>query len=288
LDAARGSRCSPSESLDRPELRLPRRRGERLLSCSSRALQSLARVRGIAVWVDDPSLTFTPLGDGLRGLSARSGPTMIDKSSPDPLVDFALLQSMTRAGPPASRVTEATRHRGLTLLGFFAPTAHEVAGSDLHRACLTRLCCVFRLPRPPDAFFPPSPCRSCFVPAALVGFALQRVSLPIAGIPLGTPCPSWRSLSTIVRRCCFQSTVADSRVLARSVVRVTTRRPLPTLPRECGDGVVREDVAGFERAFRGFSSYRKSVLRSAGVTPHDGSRSSPGIFSPPGVSPSSP
>jgi hypothetical protein len=154
---------------------------------------------GIAAWVDDPSLAFTPLGVGIRGLPNRPGLAETDKFTPDPLVDFALLQSMTRAGPPASRVTEATRHRRLTLLGFRAPTAHEVAGSDVRRACLTRLRCVFRLPRPLDAFFPPSPCRSCFVPAALVGFALQRVSLPIAGASLDVPCPSWRLLSTIAR-----------------------------------------------------------------------------------------
>jgi len=143
-------------------------------------------------------------------------------------VDFALLQSLTRAGPPTSREAEATRHRGLTLLRFLAPTAHEVAGSDLRRACLTRLCCVFRLPRPLDAFFPPSPCRSCFVPAALVGFALQRVSLPIAGMPLGTPCPSWRFLSTIARPVMLpEHRVAGARVRARSVVRVAARRPVP-------------------------------------------------------------
>jgi hypothetical protein len=86
---------------------------------------------GIVAWVDDPSLAFTPLGVGVRGLPDRPGLAQTDKFVPDPLVDFALLQSMTRAGPPTSRVTEATRHRGLTLLGFCAPTAHEVAGSYL-------------------------------------------------------------------------------------------------------------------------------------------------------------
>jgi hypothetical protein len=172
------------------------------------------------------------------------------------------------------------------LLGFIAPTAHEVVGSDLHRACLARLCCVSRLPRPPDALFPPSPCRSCFVPAALVGFALQRVSLPIAGEPLGAPCPSWRLLSTCARPVMspeHQVAVARSEPVPLSASPHVARRRS-----ESGWDVVREDVAGCERASRGFSSYRKSVLRSAGVTPRDGSRSSPGIFSPPGDSPSPP
>jgi hypothetical protein len=135
---------------------------------------------------------------------------------------------MTRAGPPTSRVTEITRPRGLTLLGFLAPTAHEVAGSDLRRACLARLCCVFRLPRPLDAFFPPSPCRSCFVPAALLGFALQRVSLPIAGTSLDVPCPSWRFLSTVARAVMSpEHRYEMARVRARSVVRVATRLRVP-------------------------------------------------------------
>lgn len=122
---------------------------------------------------------------------------------------------------------EITRRRGLTLLGFLAPTAHEVAGSDLRRACLARLCCVFRLPRPLDAFFPPSPCRSCFVPAALLGFALQRVSLPIAGTSLDIPCPSWRSLSTVARGDVSRAPLVIARVRARSVVHVATRLRVP-------------------------------------------------------------
>jgi hypothetical protein len=162
-----------------------------------------------------------------------------------------------------------------TLLGSFAPTAHQVTGSDRHRAYLARLCCVFRLSQPLDASFPPRPCRSCFVPAALLGFALQRVSLPIAGTPLGTPCPSWRSAST----------VAVAAVPARPVPRChVASGPAP----RSEVSAAREGVAGFERASRGLSSNRKSVLRSAAVTPHDGSLSSPGISRPPGVSPAPP
>jgi hypothetical protein len=48
---------------------------------------------------------------------------------------------------------------------------------------------------------------------------------------------------------------------------------------------VREDAAGCGRVSRGFSPYRESVLRSAGVSPHDGSRSSPGISALQGVLP---
>ena len=151
-------------------------------------------------------------------------------------------------------------------------------GATYHRACLARLCCVFRLPRPLDAFFPPSPCRSCFVPAALVGFALQRVSLPIAGSPLGVPCPSWRFVSTIARQ-----VMSPEHLYVRegpSSLRFPCRHATPNGPlsreREVVESCARTRPVS-SGAFRGFSSYRKSVLRSAGVTPHDGSRSSPGI-----------
>jgi len=99
---------------------------------------------------------------------------------PRPLVDFALLQSMTRTEPPLSR---------LALLGFRAPTAFQAPGSDLHRAYLTRLCCVSRLSQPPDAFIPPGTARPCFVPMTLLGFPLQRFPLPAAGVPLSRSLP---------------------------------------------------------------------------------------------------
>jgi hypothetical protein len=41
--------------------------------------------------------------------------------------------------------------------GVLPPTALEATGSDLHRVCLARLRCVFRLFLPPDAFFLPKP-----------------------------------------------------------------------------------------------------------------------------------
>jgi hypothetical protein len=74
-----------------------------------------------------------------------------------------------------------------------------VAGSDLHRVCLTRLCCAFGLSQPLDALFPPKPCWSCFIPAALMGFALQRVSLPFAGDVSRPPLPLVALSSTVGR-----------------------------------------------------------------------------------------
>jgi hypothetical protein len=50
----------------------------------------------------------------------------------------------------------------LPLLRFIAPSASSVAGSDLHRDCLPRLCYVFRLSQPLDVLLPPQ--RSGLVP----------------------------------------------------------------------------------------------------------------------------
>jgi len=110
---------------------------------------------------------------GLRGFPRvhRS----LQDSSPDanPLVGLVLLQSMTRTEPRRSRPASTP----LPLLGFLAPSAHEATGSDSRRACLTRLRCAFRLPRPLDALLLPKPVRLFFTPVALVGFTLQRFPL---------------------------------------------------------------------------------------------------------------
>jgi hypothetical protein len=55
-------------------------------------------------------------------------------------------------------------------LGLGCPSTFKVMDSDLHRVCLTRLCCVFRLSQPLDALFRPSPLRPCFMPLTPLGF----------------------------------------------------------------------------------------------------------------------
>jgi hypothetical protein len=91
--------CSPPEFLDRLELRSPRRRDGRFLSCSFRVLQSLARDRAIALLVDDTFMTFSSLEVGLQGLHAVPRSPQTDKFTTNPLMDFLLLQSLTRVGP---------------------------------------------------------------------------------------------------------------------------------------------------------------------------------------------
>jgi hypothetical protein len=96
-------------------------------------------------------------------------------------MDFALLQGMTRTGPPLARPP---------LMGFSAPPAFEATGSDLHRVCLTRLCCASRFSQPPGALFLPRPFRLCFAPVTLMGFRPAEVSPSTPpGPPLGGPAP---------------------------------------------------------------------------------------------------
>lgn len=151
------------------------------------------------------------------------------------------------------------------LLRFLAPTALEVAGSDLHRACLTRLCCAFRLPRPPDASFPPLPCRSCFIPAALLGFALQRVSLPIRRNASRHPLPLLALLSTVARG------VRPSPLR----LRVAARRRSPLRGAVAAPSARTWPVSGAPSGVSARIGSPYSGRRA--VSPHDGSRSSPGI-----------
>lgn len=156
--------------------------------------------------------------------------------------------------------------------GVSSPSAFEVAGSDRRRVCLARLCCVFRLSQPLDALFRPKPCRSCFIPATLVGFALQRF------VPSGRRSTSRRSLPLLT------SLSTGARGVRPSPVRAAPPRP-PVGSGEPAWRVPRKCAVGIERAFRGFSSTRKSVLRSTVVGRTNGADPLVGVFNPPGCSP---
>jgi len=78
----------------------------------------------------------------------------------------------------------------------FVPYDVSDAGSDLHRAYLTRLCCDFRLSQPLAALIPPAPLRPCFMPIPSLGFRSQRLPPPscrhgfhrtLPLLPLATP-----------------------------------------------------------------------------------------------------
>jgi hypothetical protein len=58
------------------------------------------------------------------------------------------------------------------------PTAHQ--GSEVHfpRAFHTRYVPPSGFGYPLDGFLPPSPCRSCFIPTALLGFTLRSLHPP--------------------------------------------------------------------------------------------------------------
>lgn len=72
-------------------------------------------------------------------------------------------------------------------MGSVAPTAHEVTGSDQHRAFHARLRNAFGFSQPLDVLLLPKPLRLCFTPVTLMGFALQRLPLLTSRHRLSTP-----------------------------------------------------------------------------------------------------
>jgi hypothetical protein len=62
-------------------------------------------------------------------------------------------------------------------LGLPLPTAHEASKVYLSRVCLARFVPSSGFGYPLDGFLPSIPCRFCFAPAALLGFALRRFPL---------------------------------------------------------------------------------------------------------------
>jgi hypothetical protein len=93
--------------------------------------------------------------------------------------------------------------------------------SDLHRVCLSRLCCAFRLSQPPDALFRSYPFRPCFVPVTPLGFHLQRFPLHRSDVNLSAP-----AAPLAVRTHCRSSKRRDFRDLRIGRVRAVG----PVLP----------------------------------------------------------
>jgi hypothetical protein len=67
------------------------------------------------------------------------------------------------------------------------PSSALDSGSDLHRGCLSRLCCTLRFFQPLSALLPPNPSRPCFMPLALLGLPPSELS----------PCWNPKRLSTL-------------------------------------------------------------------------------------------
>jgi len=76
------------------------------------------------------------------------------------------------------------------LLGFCAPSAFTVAGSDIHRVCLARFCCAFRFSQPPGALLLPGPSGFVSRRSRSWGSPFRGFPFDEAGVPLGTACPS--------------------------------------------------------------------------------------------------
>jgi hypothetical protein len=115
-------------------------------------------------------------------LPQRAWPSTV-KALSHPLFELASLQSLTQqhlASPPQ----QAGSPHGLLL-----PSAHS--GSKVHwpRALPARYVPPSGFGDPLGGFLPSVPCRLCFAPAALVGFALRSFLLPQGnpGVATGKP-----------------------------------------------------------------------------------------------------
>jgi len=110
----------------------------------------------------------------------------------------------------------------------FVPYDVSDGGSDLRRAYLTRLCCVFRLSQPLDALIPPLSRWPCFMPYPSLGFYSQRVPPPsrrhgfhraLPLLPLATP-----------KRCSTSGVDAPRRSVHNRSVLPVSCRPILSQP----------------------------------------------------------
>jgi hypothetical protein len=170
-------------------------------SCRSRALQSLSMGAVSCHGFHDPPSALAVSGRTL-GVFPRPPAGQLVAKPPRPSRGLRSAPGtcprrtavLPRRAPLRLSPSGPLRLVTTTLMGFRAPTAHQVAGSDLHRVCLTRLCGAYGLSQTLDASFRPQPCRPCSMPTALMGFPLQRVPLPVHRLSSRRRCPSRRHL----------------------------------------------------------------------------------------------
>jgi hypothetical protein len=131
----------------------------------------------------DPTLPLSRF-PRLCGFSTASFAGHVSVSSRALSSSFAFLQSITQlhlAGGPRP----ASSSHGLSF-----PSAHEESKVHLPRALPARYVPPSGFGYPLDGLLPSIPCRFCFAPAALVGFALR--SLTAARGSRTLPCDSTR------------------------------------------------------------------------------------------------
>lgn len=98
----------------------------------------------------------------------------VSRSEFDPSAFARFLARRAARRPLASPVL------GRSPMGSCCPSTLATESSDLHRACLARLCCAFRLSQPLDALFRFRSLRPCFMPVTPLGFHLQRLPLAVS------------------------------------------------------------------------------------------------------------
>jgi hypothetical protein len=158
--AERSPEWLPSKSIIALDLRTGCHHPVGLLSSRWPGLQSISVVQLASYWFDAPTLTL-PAGHptaGLRGLRCTTwcGAVNTATSSSHALGSRPEFEPSRRARPGSERRIAPSRYER-PFPGISCPTTLEIASSDQHRACLTRLRYAFRFSQPLDASFRPHP-----------------------------------------------------------------------------------------------------------------------------------
>jgi hypothetical protein len=120
-----------------------------------------------------------PRRAGLRGLRRIRHSEEVRKRPRKPLLGFHSPSEVGRASSRYVRAAPEARTIGSPSHGIWTPTAYAHAGKRLSsvRACLARTTNAFRFSQPRGAL-PPRASRPYFIPAPLMGFALQSFAPP--------------------------------------------------------------------------------------------------------------
>jgi len=158
--AERSPEWLPSKSIIALDVRTGCHHPVGLLSSRWPGLQSLCAVQLASYWLNAPAMAL-PAGHptaGLRGLRCTTwcGAVNTATTSSHALGSRPECEPSRCARPGPERRIAQSRYEP-PFPGICCPTTLEIASSDTHRACLTRLRCAFRFFQPPDASFRPHP-----------------------------------------------------------------------------------------------------------------------------------
>jgi hypothetical protein len=180
-------------------------------SCTSPVLRSLAGCAVWPYWFDHPSMTFGPCGLGLRGFPAHPGYGQGLR-----LVPFFLPWTWL-----CSRVLPGPGRLLRGILSWGSPPLQRMQHREATYAgrSTARLCCVFRLSQPPDAFFLPEPSGPVSCRWRSWGSALQRFAPPVSRVHISVSLPLLAFRSTRRRAACPSFTAGSPRTCTAALLK---------------------------------------------------------------------